>query len=70
MIFTYQLSALCSEHWAAPGFLMDEKKDVWFRDKICGFVKKKVINAQNYSGLATTWGGYLQHLRLVDEDLS
>lgn len=41
VIFTYQLSALCSEHWAAPVFLMDEKKDVWFRDKICGFVKKK-----------------------------
>lgn len=31
---------------------------------------KKVINAQNYSGFANTWGGYLQHLRLVDEDLS
>jgi len=32
---------LCLEHWAMLVFSIGEKKDMWFRVKICGFVTKK-----------------------------
>lgn len=68
MIFTCQL---CPEHWAVQVFSMDEREDAWFRVKTCGFLTKikKKKKGQNYSSLAAIWGGYLEHLRLVDEDL-
>lgn len=70
-MFTCQLCALCPEHWAVLVFSMDEKEDVWFRVKIWGIVTKKrgKKKRQNYSSLATVWGGYVQHLRVVDKDL-
>ena len=42
---------------------MVQSKDLW----IC---YEKIINAQNYSDLETTWGAHLQHRRLADDDLS
>lgn len=39
------------------------------RLRICNKNKGGGKKGQNCSSLATVWGGYLQHLRLVDKDL-
>lgn len=69
--FSCQLCALCPEHWAVLLFSLDGRKRCVQRQD-WGFVTKTKEGGkkgQNCSSLATVWGGYLQHLRLVDKDL-